>query len=315
MVLFVLFFGFLGYGFDIFYFGNDPLELIGQRSFAIPIGTLMALVVGGGMSLWGLQGGAKAVLSSASAAPVSDEDPRYRTLLNVVDEITIASGLPRPRVFVIPDADPNAFATGRDPEHSYVAVTQGLLDSLNREELQGVIAHEMSHIKNYDIRVMTVIAALVGAVFLLSDWSSRAMRFGAGGGRRSRSSRGGIGGAAGIILLVVWLLAIILAPLVSQILAMAVSRQREYLADASGAELTRNPLGLAKALEKIESAETPTESIKRGSAHLCIVDPLGRKANFKEGAVADIFATHPPISKRITFLKAMAYQYESQKAQ
>lgn len=313
MVLFVIFFGFLGYGFDIFYFGNDPFGILGEPSFALPVGTLAALLVGGGMSVWGLQGGAKAVLASSNAIPVPEDDPRYRTLLNVVDEMTIASGLPRPRVFIIPDADPNAFATGRDPEHSYVAVTQGLLDSLNREELQGVIAHEMSHVKNYDIRVMTVIAALVGAVFLLSDWASRAMRFGMGGGRRSRDSRGGIGGALGLILLAVWILAIILAPFVSQILAMAVSRQREYLADAFGAELTRNPLGLAKALEKIESAEAPTESIKRGSAHLCIVDPLGRKANFKEGAIADIFATHPPIAKRVTFLKAMAYQFEPPK--
>lgn len=310
MVLFVLFFGVLGYGFDLYYFGNDPFGFIGEHSFAFPIATVSALLFGGGMSLWGLNGGAKAVLGSAGAFPVPEDDPQYRTLMNVIDEMTIASGLSRPKVYIVPDSDPNAFATGKDPENSYIAVTQGLLERLDREELQGVIAHEMSHIKNYDIRVMTVIAVLVGAVFLLSDWATRAMRFGmgGGGGRRSRESRGGVGGPIALILLALWIIAIVLAPLISQILAMSVSRQREYLADASGAELTRNPLALAKALEKIESAAAPTQSIKKGSAHLCIVDPLGRKANFKEGAIADLFATHPPISKRITLLKAMAYE-------
>jgi heat shock protein HtpX len=309
-MLFILFFGFLGYGFDLFYFGNDPFGLIGEPYGFFPIGTLAALVFGGGMSFWGLQSGAKAVISSAGAIPVPENDPQYRQLLNVVDEMTIASGLPRPKVYVIPDDDPNAFATGKDPEHSAIAVTNGLLNQLNRDELQGVIAHEMSHIKNYDIRVMTVIAALIGAIFLLSDWARRAVWFGGGRGRRSRDSRGGAAGPLALILLALWIIAIIVAPIVGQILAMAVSRQREYLADASGAELTRNPLGLANALQKIESVSAPTQSIKRGSAHLCIVDPLGRKANLKEGAIADMFATHPPISKRITLLKAMAYQYQ-----
>jgi heat shock protein HtpX len=308
IAVFVLFFGFLGYGFDLFYLGNDPFGLVAEQYWALPIGMMAAMLMSGGMSWWGLQNGAKAVLASANAVPLPESDPKYRTLVNIVDEMTIASGLPRPRVYVIPDPDPNAFATGKDPEHSHIAVTQGLIESLSRDELQGVIAHEMSHIKNYDIRVMTVIAALVGAVFLLSDWAARAMRLGGGRGRGRNSSGGGAGPIA-IILIALWVLAIIIAPIMSQLLAMAVSRQREYLADASGAELTRNPLGLAGALAKIESATAPTASVKRGSAHLCIVDPLGRKANLKEGFVADIFATHPPIGKRITLLKAMAYQY------
>lgn len=308
IAMFILFFCFLGYGFDVFYLGNDPLGLVGEPYGFFPIGTVAALAFGGGMSFWGLQSGAKAVLFSAGAVPVPENDPQYRQLLNVVDEMTIAAGIPRPRVYVIPDDDPNAFATGKDPEHSAIAVTKGLIDQLNREELQGVIAHEMSHIKNYDIRVMTVIAALIGAIFLLSDWARRGMRF--SGGKRNRDSRGGAGGSLGLILFIIWIIAIIVAPIVGQILAMAVSRQREYLADASGAELTRNPMGLARALEKIENAAGATRSIKRGSAHLCIVDPLGRKMNLKEGKVADIFATHPPIAKRITLLKAMAYQYE-----
>ena len=217
----------------------------------------------------------------------------------------IASGLPRPKVYVIPDSDPNAFATGKNPQESHIAVTQGLLDSLNREELQGVIAHEMSHIRNYDIRLMTVIASLVGAVLLLSDWARRSMFY--GGGRRKRGSKGA--GQLGIILLVVWIISIILAPIISQLLAMAVSRKREYLADASGAELTRNPLGLASALRKIENAAPPTASIKRGTAHLCIADPLGKKVNAKEGFVAELLGTHPPIERRIMALQAMAYQY------
>ena len=307
MTVFVLFFGFLGYGFDLFYFGNDALGILGE-SYGFPIATVAALAFGTCSSFWGLQSGAKAVLSSAQAVPVPENDPKYQTLNNVVDEMTIASGLPRPKVYIIPDSDPNAFATGKDPEHSYVAVTDGLIEKLSREALQGVIAHEMSHVRNYDIRVMTVIAALVGAIFLLSDFGGRMMRF--GGGRRRSNSRSSGAGPIMLIFLAIWLITLIIAPILSQILAMAVSRQREYLADASGAELTRNPLALANALSKLESAAEPTASIKKGSAHLCIVDPLGRKMNFKEGGIAELFGTHPPISKRITLLKAMAFQHE-----
>ena len=164
--------------------------------------------------------------------------------------MAIAAGLPRPRVYVVPDADPNAFATGRGPEHSSIAVTRGLLDTLDREELQGVVAHEMSHIRNLDIRVMTVVAALVGAMALLSDWARRGMTWGGGSRRRGNGAEPA---APAIVFLAIWLVAIVLAPFVAQLLAMMVSRRREYLADASGAELTRNPIGLARALEKIEA--------------------------------------------------------------
>lgn len=225
-------------------------------------------------------------------------------MLNVVAEMSIASGQPHPAVYVIPDHDPNAFATGKDPRNSSIAVTEGLLSILNRDELQGVVAHEMSHIRNYDIRLMTVIAALMGAVLLLSDWAGRSMRF--GGRRRSKSS----GQLAGL-LFVLWLVGIILAPIIGQMMAMAVSRKREFLADASAAELTRNPAALADALQKLEMASEPTASIKRGAAHLCIVDPLGRKLNSKVGFTAELFGTHPPIQQRITALRAMAYQYTS----
>lgn len=311
MVVFALFLGFIGLGFDFFYFGSDPFGIAGGP-FTFPLASSAALIFGGGMSVWGLHQGAAAVLASAGALPASDGKEEHRTLLNVVEEMSIAAGLPRPRVYVIPDPDPNAFATGKDPQHSHIAVTRGLLETLNREELQGVIAHEMSHVRNYDIRLMTVIAALVGAVLLISDWARRAMRVGGmsrQGGSRSRASRGK--GGAGLLLVIVfavWLLAVVLAPIISQLLAMAVSRQREYLADASAAELTRNPLALARALERLESAAAPTRSVKRSSAHLCIIDPLGRRANFREGRLADLLATHPPLARRITRLKAMAYQ-------
>jgi heat shock protein HtpX len=254
------------------------------------------------------------VLASTSARTLVDVERegvvdkfKLRQLENVVDEMAIASGLPRPRVYIVPDADHNAFATGRGPERSSIAVTQGLLDALDRDELQGVVAHEMSHIRNLDIRVMTVVAALVGAIALLSDWARRGMMSGGGSRRRNGEGRGA-GGPAAVFFLAIWLVAIILAPLVAQLLAMMVSRRREYLADASGAELTRNPIGLARALEKIERAVEPTRAIKRGSAHLCIADPLGRRLNVTEGFWSDVFASHPPMAARIAALKAMAYE-------
>jgi heat shock protein HtpX len=306
MVIFVLFVGFLGFGLDVFLLGFSP----GGRSlFGFPIATFAALILGGFSAYSGLEGGARSVLSSSGAVPAPPDDPRYKQLHNIVEEIAIAAGLPKPQVYVIPDPDPNAFATGKDPEHACIAVTQGLLDALNREELQGVIAHEMGHVRNLDIRLMTVIAALVGAVMLLVEFGSRSMQFGrmGSGGRRSSSDRNGGGG--GVILLVFWVIGMILAPFISQLLAMAVSRQREFLADASGAELTRNPSALASALQKIDAAVEPTKSIKRGTAHLCIANPLGSSLDDKEGFFADLFSTHPPIRKRIMLLKAMAYQH------
>ena len=309
ITLFILFFCFIGYGFDLFYFGVDPFGLLGDPSFGFPIATFVALLFGSMSAMYSLKGGALGILRSTNAFPVPADSQEYRMLQNVTDEMAIAAGLPRPQLYIVPDSDPNAFATGKDPEHSYIAVTEGLVGTLNREELQGVIAHEMSHIKNLDIRLMTVVAALIGGILLISDGMRNMMRFGGAraagrsSGRRSRS-----GGPVVLILFAIWLLAVILAPLITQLLAMAVSRRREYLADASGAELTRNPLALASALEKLESADAPTASVKKGTAHLCIVDPLGRLINAKEGFTAELFGTHPPISKRITLLKAMAYQ-------
>lgn len=201
MGAFTLLVGLVGYGCDAFLFGTNG---------TFPIVTILALVVGGVSAFSGLQSGSKVVLASAGAQPVAVDNPRYRQLHNVVDEMAIASGLPRPNVYVIPDPDPNAFAIGKDPAHASIAITEGLLEKLNRDELQGVIAHEMSHIRNYDIRMMTVVAALAGAVMLLSEFGSRSIRF--GGGRRRSSDRGG--GAGRVLLLGLWLFALVLAPLV-----------------------------------------------------------------------------------------------------
>jgi heat shock protein HtpX len=167
-----------------------------------------------------------------------------------------------------------------------------------------VVAHEMSHIRNFDIRLMTIVAALIGTVMLLTELGMRTMRAGAFKGRGSSKK----GGGGGPVVLVIFAVAVVLAPLISRLLAMAVSRQREYLADASAAELTRNPAALASALQKIDMATEPTRSIKKGTAHLCIADPLAREVNDREGFLADLFATHPPIRRRIMILTAMAYQ-------
>ncbi len=305
MVMFTMFVGFLGCGLDLFIFGFHTGEE-GGTAFPLPIATVCAIAFGGVSAWWGLQAGAAAVLGSCDAEPLTPGDPSYRPLENIVEEMSIASGLPKPKIYIIPDPDPNAFATGKDPEHASIAVTQGLLDTLSREELQGVIAHEMSHIRNYDTRMMTVVAALIGAVMLIADVGLRSSRFTAG--RGSSSGRRG-GGGGGVVLFVLWLVALILAPLLSRILAMAVSRQREFLADASGAELTRNPSALATALRKISDADAPTRSIKKGTAHLCIEDPLGREVNNREGFFANLLATHPPIEQRIAILRGMAYQH------
>lgn len=307
MTVFVAVLAFLGAGLDML--------VLGQQGVFVPLGTVAALIIGTASAATGYLHGDRAVLLSSGAVPLDrasfhewpDEKLKLTQLDNVVEEMAIAAGLPKPSVYLVPDADPNAFATGRDPEHASIAVTRGLLDLLNREQLQAVVGHEMSHIRNYDIRLMTVVAALVGSIALLADWSARAMRYGVRGGRR----RGGKNaGAAGVILLAIWVLAVLMSPFLSRVLAMAVSRRREYLADASAAELTRNPLALASALHQIEFAAEPTRAIKQGTAHLCIADPLGRAVTGRDGYWADLLATHPPMVKRIKALREMAYQGE-----
>jgi len=305
MTVFVGLVLFLGLGFDTAAFSAEGAF--------VPIGTTAALLCGGGTAAYSFFNGDRAVLASTRAVDLEDaianapDRVELRQFSNVIDEMAIASGLPRPKAYLVADPDANAFATGRDPAHASIAVTEGLLTALNREQLQGVVAHEMSHIRNYDIRLMTIVAALVGAVALLSDWAARGWRMGAG---RGRSRSGKKGGAAVLVLvvLVIWMVAVIAAPLVARLLAMMVSRKREFLADATAAELTRNPGALADALEVIEAQATPTLAVKRGSAHLCIADPLGRPINEKTGFWANLMATHPPMHERIAALRGMAYQ-------
>jgi heat shock protein HtpX len=292
--IFILFFLFLGLGLDHFY-GAD---------IGIPVFTLIAVLFGLLSSWASYYWGDKMILSSTHAKPLDLTDLKERQWQNVIEEMSIAAGIPLPKTYIIDDPDPNAFTTGRNPQNSSIVVTKGLLDALNREELQAVAAHEMSHIKNFDIRLMLMIAVLVGAIALLADWTARGI-FRRDSRRSSRRSSGS--GAIVLVILAIWLITVVLAPLLSRIMAMFVSRKREYLADASGAELTRNPLALAAALEKISAHLEPTRSINQGTAHLCICDPKGSALGLKEGFRADLFATHPPILKRIEVLKQMAY--------
>lgn len=238
-------------------------------------------------------GGRGMVLTVADAEPITKGDnPR---LFNVVEEMAIAAGLPVPKVYVIVDSAPNAFATGRSPETAVIAVTTGLLDKLDRDELQGVIAHEMAHIKNYDIRLLMLLAVLVGGIVLISDLYWRANRL----GRRRRDSGSGQGQ---VIFLLVALALALLAPLFARMLELAVSRRREYLADASAALITRYPAGLASALEKIAADPDPLESANRATQHLYIVNPL--KGLSDPGS--RLFSTHPDIGDRIRRLREMA---------
>ena len=304
VLAFVLLVGALGLGVDVFFLGFDPS---GQRGMPFPIATFGGMIFGALYAMQGWYFGASQVLMSSSARPANPANPAEKQFLNVVEEMSIAAGIQPPRAFVVPDSDPNAFAVGRDPAHASIAVTEGLLSALDREELQGVISHEMSHVRNLDIRTMTLVTALFGAATMLADVSRRGLYWGGGGrSRRSSNDSGGGGGAIMLIFFALWILLALLAPLLGQLLVFAVSRSREYLADASGAELTRNPLGLASALRKIANAHEPTRLINQGSAHLCITDPRGMKLNEKESGMADLFGTHPPIAKRIQILESMA---------
>lgn len=305
IVCFVLFWAWLGFGGDYIYSLSNAHAPPAQQHHVWWFGFVM-LAFGGGLAWYTYRTGPEKVLWATGAEEVMDPSgDQERQLVNVVEEMAIAAGVPRPRIWIVPDPDPNAFATGNDPAHAHVAVTRGLLDLCNRDELQAVIGHELGHIKNLDVRLMTTLAALVGAVLLMRNGANRIFVGGRGG--EGREGRKNDLGPLVIVLLVVWILSWLLAPLITQLLAMAVSRKREYLADAMGAQFTRNPLALARALEKIEGANAPTSRIKSGAAHMCIADPLGRRVTEHEGLVADVLATHPPMAKRIAILKGMGY--------
>jgi heat shock protein HtpX len=272
----------LGWLFSYVY--NSPLILV------------IAVVVALTQSLIGYYSGDKIILATSGAREIIKKD--NPELWNIVENISITSGLPMPKVYIIPEVAPNAFATGRDPEHASIAVTTGLLERLNKNELAGVIAHEMSHVGNFDIRLMTITAVLVGVIAVVSDLFLRSRFFGFGRSRDDNNS--------GQLMAIVGIIAAILAPIVAMLIQLAISRKREFLADADGALLTRYPDGLASALEKISQYSEPVEHVSSATAHLYISNPLGGEDEKEQSFFAKIFATHPPIKERIKALRDMS---------
>ena len=283
IAIFLAFVAVFGYVIGYAWIG-DPISALFGLVLAFVVGTISGLV--------SYYAGERIVLAASRAREVThDEAPQ---LFNVVEEMAIAGGLPMPKVYIIEDSAPNAFATGRDPEHASVAVTSGLLEKLNRDELQGVIAHEMSHVGNFDIRYAMLVGILVGTTVLISDFFLRGLWF--GGGRRREGS-----GQAQIIMIIVAVVLAILAPIFARLLQLSISRQREYLADATAVKFTRNPKGLADALQKISGDREVLEAANRATAHLYIVNPIKRFEKRAKG----LFSTHPPIEERIQILRSL----------
>ena len=282
----VVFLGLIGYVIGLVW-GTGPLGL------AIAAGLAVALSLGSYFA------GDRVVLASARAKEVTPEaEPR---LHNIVEGLAIAAGLPKPRVYVVPEQAPNAFATGRDPEHSSVAVTQGLLQIMNRVELEGVIGHELSHVLDRDILVGTVVATLVGAAVLLSEFFMRSWWWGGFRGRRGGDSNGG---GAELVVFALGFALLLIAPIAGQFIKLAVSRNREYLADAQGALLTRYPPGLISALQKIDAAPHAMHAANNATAHLWLDQP-SRIPGERTSALEKLFSTHPPIAERIRRLEEM----------
>ena len=266
---------------------GDPAGGIGALILAIGFGSISGLA--------SYFGGDKLVLTVSGAKPVDEASAPQ--LLNVVREMATAANVPMPAVYLIDDSAPNAFATGRDPQHASIAVTTGLLEKLDREELQGVIGHELSHVRNFDIRFALIVGVMVGAIAILADFFLRFTFW--GGGRRSNSREGG-GGAQAIVFVIAIVLAIV-APLVSRFIQLAVNRQREYLADASSVELTRNPYGLERALAKISGDPEVLEVANRGTQHMYFTNPIKKF----EARASGLMSTHPPIVDRINRLRQL----------
>lgn len=238
----------------------------------------------------------KIVLAVNNARPATPEENRQ--LVNILDGLMVSSGLEhRPGLYVADDAQPNAFATGRNPENAIICVTTGLLDKLNYYELEGVIGHELGHIKNYDIRLSAVVSVMVGFIVMLSDWASRAIFWGGGRDRDDDDNKGNA------ILMIIGLVCVILAPIFGQLMQLALSRRREYLADATSVEFTRNPDGLISALEKLDSDTNQLKTANNATAHMYIVDPF--KSNLKDGRKksSSLFSTHPSIEDRVEAIK------------
>ena len=280
--------GAVGYALGLWAAGSGIYGLVGAVALAIVL------------SLGAYFGGDRLVLASTRAREVTPQD--QARLHNIVEGLSIAAGIPKPRVYVIPEQAPNAFATGRNPEHSSVAVTEGLLSTMNRVELEGVIGHELSHVLDRDILVGTLVATLVGAVVLISEFFLRSWWWGGFRGRRGGDRRGG---GVEAIIFAIGLALLVLAPIIGQIIRLAVSRQREFLADAQGALLTRYPPGLASALRKIGAASgIPMRSANNATAHLWLNQP-SRIQGEGMGPLEKLFSTHPPIEERIRRLEEM----------
>ncbi len=292
VLLFILFFLLIGFSVDYLY-----LDALTPSGPPFPVATVLSLALAAAIALASYYRGSELILRSVGAEALDPQLPEHRELHNIVTEMSLASGSPMPKVYVIFDPAPNAFATGRGEHAASICVTTGLLSLLNREETQGVIAHEMSHIRNDDILLMMLVSTLLGGIAILSDWSQRSFY--------SSRVRQGLSGRNLLIIVPAFFL-ILLYPLIYRLIAMAVSRQREYLADATAVEFTRNPLGLAKALEKIRDASIPFQGASRGSAHLFFVNPLRRPVDERQGRLADLLSTHPPIARRIALLYSMA---------
>ncbi|MBI5254451.1 M48 family metallopeptidase [Candidatus Falkowbacteria bacterium] len=235
--------------------------------------------------------GDKIALISAGAKSIGKEENPY--VYRIVENLCITAGLPTPKIYIINDPAPNAFATGRNPEHSSIAITTGLIQTMENEELEGVIAHELSHVKNYDVRLATLVVVLVGALSIIADMFLRSFLF---GGRRSNNNKNGNG-----ILAIIGIILIILSPIIGQLIQLAISRKREFLADASGALMTRYPEGLARALEKISQYKQPMQRFSNATAHLFFTNPYFSSKKF----LSSIFSTHPPIEQRIQALRNM----------
>lgn len=272
------------------YFGFEPggLGLVG-----------IAFIISGLMSLGSYYFSDKIVLTISGARP-ADRKKEFN-FYTTAENLAISRGLPKPRLYIIEDTAPNAFATGRSPEHAVICATTGLLQKLTRTELEGVLAHEMSHIKNYDTRLMSIVSVLVGMVALLGDWLLRARWY--GGRNRDRSGENQMGA----IILVIGIIFAILSPIIAQLIQLIISRRREFMADAGSVEITRQPGGLISALEKISSDREPLEAANKATAHLYIVNPFkARDSRRVVNIFASLFNTHPPIGERIKALQKMA---------
>jgi heat shock protein HtpX len=284
MFFFLVFVIIVGWGFS-YAFNNQSILY-----FAVIFASVQALT--------GYYAGDKITLAVSGAKQIQKED--NPELWNIVENLTIATGLPMPKIYMINDTAPNAFATGRDPHHSSIAFTTGIIQKLNKTEIEGVAAHELSHIKNYDIRVMTLTVILVGFIALLSDFFIRWTFY----GRRSSNNEGN--NNIQIIGMIVGIALAVLSPIIANLIKLAISRKREFLADADGSLMTRYPQGLASALDKISKDTEPLEAANKATAHLYISDPLKEYKGSTRGWFVKLFSTHPPVEERIAKLNQMA---------